>query len=109
MATKKPPKAGAKTYERQNEYHRNRQPKSLERWTNTQFQQWVREYGYPEHDAPTLPYDVAMIAEDLKCHTSRVYTYWRGNDGHKNVTVPPGVVALCKALLEIKRLKALLQ
>lgn len=93
-------------YEHQTAYHRSQQPKNMERWNHAQFQQWVKDCRYPPNDhAPALPYSVAEIADDLKCSTGKVYTYWRGHDGKRDVTVPPSVVALCKALLELKRLR----
>lgn len=93
-------------YEHQTAYHRSRQPKDMERWNHVQFQQWVQDFGYPPNEnAPALPYNVAEIADDLKCSTGKIYAYWRGYDGSRKVTIPPGVVALCKALLELKRLR----
>ena len=106
MAIKKKPPEGvpskAKTYDAQNRYHRNRQPQVLERWSSTQFQNWTVAMGYVGEDSAC---DVALVAAALKCHTTKVYAYLRGNDGKRDVTVPPGVVALCKALLKIQLLE----
>lgn len=89
-------------YKAQTEYHRQQQPLDMERWTSDQFHQWAMKMGCVGLNGAPM---ASMIANYLKCHTSTVYAYWRGHDGKRDVTVPPQAVALCKALLELKRLR----
>lgn len=116
MTRKKSPDSVPSKYEPQNRYHKSvgyelqkeyfarRQPKNMERWSRDQFRFWVEEYDYPKNKN-ALPYDVPSIAADLRLSTRHIYDYWRGNDGKGDITVPPVVVALCQALLKIKRLE----
>ena len=57
---------------------------------------------HPTHRT-IIPYDVSIIAHDLRVHPNRVRNYWHGTQNGKPFTVPPQTVYLCQCLLALKQ------
>ncbi len=81
------------------------------RMDHTEFQKWVEDMGYEkrsETESPfpiKMPYDRIAIAKDLGINQNRVYAYWRGEDKGKPILVSAPITKLCRALLELRRLR----
>lgn len=77
--------------------------------TPAQFRKWVADMGYPAVELKAqrkIPYDTRAIAEDLGVEMKQVYAYWWGYAGEeKPVRMSQPIVRLCRALLELKRLR----
>lgn len=85
---------------------RSRPSGPFHKMTSAEFRQWVADMGYPARDMNfpyEMPYDPAVIAEDLGVHENRIYAYWRGQEKGNPIQVSAMVTKLCVALLEIKR------
>jgi hypothetical protein len=80
--------------------------------TSDEFRSWVIDMGYPKKPGMTsvdrIPYKPEPICRDLGIQINRFYSYWRGVEKGKVVTINPSLTRLCMCLLARRRAAALM-
>lgn len=90
----------------------DRGPTVREYMTSDEFRAWVSDMGYPKKPGMTsvdkIPYKPDPICRDLGIQLNRFYSYWRGVEKGKVVTINPSLTRLCMCLLARRRAAALM-
>lgn len=80
--------------------------------TSDEFRSWVADMGYPKKAGMTsvdrIPYKPDPICRDLGIQLNQFYSYWRGTEKGRVVTIKPSVTRLCMCLLARRRAAALM-
>lgn len=90
----------------------DRGPTVREYMTSDEFRSWVSDMGYPKKQGMTsvdrIPYKPDPICRDLGIQLNQFYSYWRGTEKGRVVTIKPSVTRLCMCLLARRRAAALM-